>query len=77
MGEKNQYGKQTKLYFQLEIETELDQIIIGSDETWNWSNDGPILFADNQDGEVVDANKVPTFLRKSKNFSMLSVTDFI
>lgn len=65
-GRKNQYGKQTKLYFQLEIETELDQIIIGSDETWNWSNDGPILFADNQDGEVVDANKVPTFFKKAR-----------
>ena len=66
-GLKNQYGIQTKLLAQLEI-THTDgriQIIV-SDESWDWSNDGPIRLADNKDGEIVDANMQPAYSRKAK-----------
>ena len=66
-GLKNQYGTETKLLAQLEI-THTDgsvQTII-TDESWDWSNDGPIRFADNKDGEVVNANHVPSYQRKAK-----------
>ena len=66
-GLKNQYGTETKLLAQLEI-THIDgsvQTII-TDESWNWSNDGPIRFADNKDGEVVNANNVPSYQGKAK-----------
>ena len=66
-GLKNQYGTQTKLLAQLEI-THLDGTVqtVVSDETWDWSNDGPIRFADNQDGEIVDAKLQPTYRYKAK-----------
>ena len=66
-GLKNQYGIQTKLLAQLEI-THSDgsrQTII-SDNSWDWSNDGPIRFADNKDGEIVDANLIPSYCHKAK-----------
>ena len=66
-GLKNQYGMQTKLLAQLEI-TKTDGSVqtILSDESWDWSNDGPIRFADNKDGEIVDANLQPTYCSKAK-----------
>ena len=66
-GIRNQYGTETKLLAQLEI-THADgrvQTII-TDESWDWSNDGPIRFADNKDGEVVKANVIPTYSGKAK-----------
>ncbi|MBQ5769960.1 MAG: family 78 glycoside hydrolase catalytic domain, partial [Clostridia bacterium] len=39
---------------------------ISTDETWDWSNDGPVLFADNQDGEIVNAALVPSYNKKAK-----------
>ena len=55
-GLRNQYGTQTKLLAQLEV-TGGDGAVttVCTDGTWEWSNDGPIRFADNQDGEVLDA----------------------
>lgn len=66
-GLKNQYGTQTKLLAQLEI-TDADGGIttIYTDNTWQWSNDGPIRFADNQDGEVVDARMSPAYSEKAR-----------
>ncbi len=66
-GLKNQYGTQTKLYAQLEL-TEQDGKLtsVCSDGTWAWSNDGAIRFADNKDGEVVKAYRVPTYSGKAK-----------
>ena len=63
----NQYGIQTKLLAQLEI-THTDGTVqtICSDGSWDWSGDGPIRFADNKDGEVVDANLQPTYNAKAK-----------
>ena len=66
-GLKNQYGTETKLLAQLEI-THADgsvQTII-SDESWAWSNDGAIRFADNKDGEIIDAQKEPSYSGKAK-----------
>ena len=61
-GLKNQYGRRTKLLLQLEI-THRDGTVttIVTDDSWQWSNDGPIRFADNQDGEVVDASLTPSY----------------
>ena len=48
-GIRNQYGTETKLLAQLEItyaDGRRDTIV--TDESWDWSNDGPIRFADNR-----------------------------
>ena len=52
-GIRNQYGAETKLLAQLEI-THADGSVqaVCTDGSWDWSNDGPIRFADNKDGEV-------------------------
>ena len=66
-GRKNQYGKQTKLYAQLELYGKDGKITtVNSDESWAWSNDGAIRFADNKDGEVVDARLFPSYSGKAK-----------
>jgi len=66
-GLKNQYGTVTKLLAQLEI-THTDGTVttLVTDESWDWSNDGPFRFADNKDGEVVDANLEPSYSGKAK-----------
>lgn len=69
-GLKNQYGTETKLLAQLEL-TMTDGSIqtIATDGNWDWSNDGPIRFADNKDGEVLDAACVPSYDGKAKETS--------
>ena len=64
------YGTVTRLIAQLEI-TGTDGTVqtIATDGSWQWSNDGPIRFADNEDGETVDANKLPTYAGKAKECS--------
>ena len=66
-GRKNQYGTETKLLMQLEI-TYADGTTetVGTDHTWDWSNDGPIRFADNKDGEIVEAFRTPMYTGKAK-----------
>ena len=66
-GLKNQYGTETKLLAQLEL-TRADGSVqtVATDESWEWSNDGPIRFADNKDGEVVNANNTPSYQGKAK-----------
>ena len=60
-GIRNQYGMRTKLLAQLELTDSIGNISrICTDESWSWSNDGSITFADNKDGEIVDACKKPT-----------------
>lgn len=69
-GLKEQYGTQTKLLAQLEITyADGSRQTILTDETWSWSNDGPLLFADNKDGEIVDARKAPSYSQKAKTTS--------
>ena len=66
-GLKNQYGTETKLLLQVGIEyADGSNDIIGTDDTWDWSNDGPIRFADNKDGEIVDARLAPSYSGKAK-----------
>ena len=64
------YGKVTRLIAQLEI-TGADgrTQIISTDGSWQWSSDGPIRFADNEDGEVVDAGMEPSYSGKAKECS--------
>ncbi len=66
-GIRNQYGTETKLLAQLEI-TYVDGTVdtVVTDESWDWSNDGPICFADNKDGEVVNANREPSYSGKAR-----------
>ena len=66
-GITNQYGTETKLLCQLEMEDEkglLETMI--SDGSWQWSNDGPIRFADNKDGEIVEAYRTPSYRGHAK-----------
>lgn len=66
-GLKNQYGSETKILAQLEIQYidgSTDTVI--TDSSWLWSNDGSVRFADNKDGEIVDANKVATYYTRAK-----------
>ena len=66
-GTRNQYGTETKLLAQLEISyADGKRDLIVTDESWDWSNDGPIRFADNKDGEVVNANREPSYSGKAK-----------
>lgn len=61
-GVRNQYGKQTKLFAQLELYGADGRLTrVCSDKSWRWSADGPRLFADNKDGERVDARKAPSY----------------
>lgn len=61
-GQTNSFGTQTKLLAQLEL-TLADGTTqtVCSDGSWAWSNDGPIRFADLKDGEIVDANREPSY----------------
>lgn len=69
-GLRNQYGTETKLLAQLELTDHQGKITrVCTDRSWDWSNDGPIRFADNKDGEVYNANAVPTYHEKAKETS--------
>ncbi|MBO5656576.1 MAG: family 78 glycoside hydrolase catalytic domain, partial [Agathobacter sp.] len=66
-GLTNAYGKETKFLGQLEVTyTDGSTEMFCTDGSWDWSNDGPIRFADNKDGEYVDATYVPSFCGKAK-----------
>ncbi len=66
-GLTNQYGTQTKLLAQLEITyTDGTTDVIITDDSWQWSNDGSIRFADNKDGEIVDARMAPSYAGSAK-----------
>ncbi len=69
-GRKNQYGTETKLLMQLEIAyADGTTETIGTDSTWAWSNDGPIRFADNKDGEIVEAFRTPLYNGRARETS--------
>lgn len=64
-GLRNQYGTQTKLLAQLEVTDEAGNLTtIYTDESWRWSDDGPIRQADNKDGELVDLRREPSYRGK-------------
>ncbi len=61
-GLRNQYGAETKLLAQLEIVySDGHKETVVTDESWSWSGDGPVRFADNKDGEVFDARMSPSY----------------
>lgn len=66
-GVTNVFGIQTSLLAQLEL-TDADGNVhkVVTDESWKWSNDGPIRFADLKDGEVYDASRTPTYSGSAK-----------
>lgn len=66
-GVTNVFGTQTSVLAQMEM-TFADGTIqtICTDDTWAWSNDGPIRFADLKDGEIYDASMQPTYQGKSR-----------
>ncbi|WP_026495022.1 family 78 glycoside hydrolase catalytic domain [Butyrivibrio sp. WCD3002] len=55
---KNYYGSETKLLAQIEVFYEDGSCdVIGTDDSFLWTNEGPVRFADNKDGEIYDARK--------------------
>lgn len=61
-GLKNQYGTETKIIAQVDIKYKNGTSRrISTDGTWSWSNDSDVRFADNKDGEIIDANKKPSY----------------
>ena len=66
-GLRNQYGTVTKVWAQLEIElAHGERITVCTDDTFDWSSDGAVRFADNKDGEIYDARLKPTYNCKAK-----------
>lgn len=66
-GRRNTYGTETKLLAQLELcaaDGSVTRIV--TDESWAWSNDGPIRFADLKDGEKADARMMPSYSGRAK-----------
>ncbi len=66
-GIRNQYGTETKFLAQLEIlyrDGSSEKVF--TDQSWSWSNDGPIRFADNKDGEIVEAFRTPAYGGRAK-----------
>lgn len=65
-GVVNVFGMQTSIIAQLEIAyTDGSWDVIGTDSSFNWSNDGPIRFADLKDGEIYDASMKPGYSGKA------------
>ena len=63
----NQYGTETKLLAQLELRyADGSEETVCTDGSWDWSNDGPIRFADNKDGETIEAFRTPMYTGKAK-----------
>ncbi len=67
-GDRNLYGEDVALYFQLEID---GKTVCISDETWQASQSGPIRENDMQQGEIVDAR-----IREIQDFHGVKVEDF-
>ncbi|NLD27166.1 MAG: family 78 glycoside hydrolase catalytic domain [Acholeplasmataceae bacterium] len=66
-GRLNTYGKQTKFIAQLEMTDKEGKVMtVISDDTWSWSSDGVVRFADLKDGEIVDANNTPSYKGRAK-----------
>ena len=73
-GLKNQYGFITKFSAILEItDTDGNIQVVKTDDSWSWSNDGPIRFADNKDGEIVIAGMEPSYGDHAKT-TLCSIT---
>lgn len=61
------FGNQLKLLAQLVLEYEDGSLeTIGTDESWLWCNDGPVIYTDLKDGEVYDARKNPSYASQAQ-----------
>ena len=66
-GATNVYGSQTSAIAQLEITyADGSREALVTDESWAWCNDGPIRFADLKDGEVYNAQMVPSYRGRAR-----------
>ena len=66
-GRRNTYGTVTKVIAQLEVfDNDNNKTTYVTDDSWSWSNDGPIQFSDLKDGEIIDNRKVPSYKGKAK-----------
>lgn len=66
LNQTNRFGTQRLLLAQLEIVYENGRRqTVASDDSFLWSNDGPIRYADLKDGEVYDATRVPSYGTKA------------
>lgn len=67
-GKPNTFGRTTRAFFQLDLLDETNNVFksIVSNRSRCWSNDGPILFADIKDGEIINNNLLPSFNKKAK-----------
>lgn len=64
------FGTQLRLLAQLEIEYEDgSRESVGTDGSWSWCNDGPVVYADLMDGEIYDARRVPSWSRTAAETS--------
>lgn len=60
------YGSQTSVLAQLEVSfTDGTSMVVGTDDSFAWSNDGGLLFADLKDGEIYDAGRKPDYHGKA------------
>ncbi|MCR2792736.1 glycoside hydrolase family 78 protein [Microbacterium sp. zg.Y625] len=61
-GPTNVFGRATKFLAQLEVTYDdgtTESILSG--DSFQWSNDGPLRFADLKDGEICDGNRTPAY----------------
>lgn len=66
-GVTNVYGTQTSVIAQLEITfADGTHQTVCTDDTWAWSSDGPVRFADLKDGEVYNAQMKPSYGGRAK-----------
>ncbi|MDC7277934.1 glycoside hydrolase family 78 protein [Butyrivibrio fibrisolvens] len=71
-GMKNYYGSETKLIAQIEIRyTDGTVGYVVTDDKWQWTNEGPIRFADNKDGEIYDA-RLDDFVKTNWAFAKIT-----
>lgn len=69
-GTAKPFGHEPKVCAQLEIRyADGSETVIGTDNSFLWSNDGRIRLADLKDGEVVDYNYIPTYAGRAKGTS--------
>ncbi|MEN4100013.1 MAG: family 78 glycoside hydrolase catalytic domain [Anaerolineaceae bacterium] len=64
---RNVFGTRTQLLIQIELDYgDGTRDTIGSDESFAWSNDGPIIYSDLKNGEIVDVNRKPGYGGKAR-----------
>lgn len=75
-GRCNTYGNRSKVICLLILDNnDGSTTYIKSDNTFDWSNDGSIIFNDLKDGEVVNLNKTPSYKYKAKEIKTKQVFD--